>query len=149
MSDDEAPAPSARERDEAADRRDDKANTRDHSVNGALVWLFAALVIIGIVLCLLIGQVMRRLDDSTEVDRQQVKATQDLVAATVELQAGIDRSNQALEFGRYERLKFQAEERRLTCIDLQDGDTGATDEQYAECSKENITVPPEPEGYPG
>ena len=137
----------ADDREAAADTRQTAADTRERDFHGSLVWLFGAIVVLGCVIALLIGQVNRKLDEGNKIDKRQAVATENLVTATNRLQTGLDESNKALAAGRYERQKFQAEERALTCLDLQDGDVTATTEQIAQCAKGYIKVPPPPEGY--
>lgn len=76
----------------------------------------------------------------TIATNRQAEATEDLTVI-------VERVENSLEYGRYERMVFQADQRKLVCLDLQDGDTGATSEQIAECAKEYTEPPPKPEGY--
>lgn len=117
------------------------------TADGSLVWLFSIIAVIGIALVFALGQFMSKIDAGNKIDAQQVEATRDLVAATADLNALVVDSNQALEVGRYERIVFQIDQRELVCLDLQDGDAGATPDQIAECAEDYITLPPKPEGY--
>jgi type II secretory pathway pseudopilin PulG len=114
------------------------------SQNRALLWgggfAIVVVVVVGIALTIAVGNFSEAVDNQTEaIDR--------LTDATDRVNQNVDDANKALALGRYERQKFQSDQRRLVCIDLQDGDTGATDEQYAECAEDYIKVPPKPEGY--
>lgn len=98
-------------------------NPLPRSTRQPLVWLFFVLAVIGAV----------------------------LIVVLLRLSAAVDRTDRSVERGRFERLTFQREmviiqrdHRRLVCIDLADGDTGATDEQYDECAADAIPLPPEP-----
>lgn len=120
----------ANNRDDRASVRDGRADDRDKLQRDSLKWLFAVLVIIGIALTIALvsfNRTANRLDN--KVDK---------------LGPGVEMNDYNLRLGRYERLVFQRDERLLTCIDLQDGDTGATDVQYKECAKDYIKVPPKP-----
>jgi hypothetical protein len=115
---------------------------QDRENGKAILVGFAIVAVLGFFIVVGLGTLNRHLDD-------QATATQDLVTATEDLEDIVEGVHESLAIGRYERILFQIDQRKLVCLDLQDGDSGATDEQVEECDEDYIELPPRPEGYDG
>lgn len=107
--------------------------------------VFVIIITLGMVMTYQLHTLNVRLNDA-----EQTVAVLD--ESVTELRSSVGSVNDTLALGRYERLvsqrdiaMWQAENRRLTCLDLRDGDLDTTPEQIEGCEDGAIVIPPVPD----